>query len=130
TGRLEGGVELGIVERTIERDDDPSHAVVRPYLEPMGAQLGDQGRLADDEDGGAGVEPLKMTGEHEGGIDDVVDSGGHAESGELSSVVGAGFEGLVGEEGHPAAPRPEDRDGDVGAGDEGVTQVDRSVEVE
>ena len=50
TDRLEGSVELGIVERTIERDDDPSHALVRPYLEPMGAQLADQGRLAEARD--------------------------------------------------------------------------------
>ena len=118
--RLEGDVELGVVERPIERDHHPAHVGIGPGLEAGPPQLGHQRGLTDDEHGRARIEASQVAREHDRGVQHVRGRGGHAQAGQLAGVLRADLQGLVGQEGHAAARRSQRGDDLVGAGDQRV----------
>ena len=71
-----------------------------------------------------------MARQHERRVDHVVLAGLDPQARELASIVGAGLERLVGQEGDAPARRPQGRDRVVGPGNQRLAAVHGAVEIE
>jgi hypothetical protein len=66
---LQRGVELGVGEGSVERDDRPIAPLVIAHLEAMGTHLGQHRRLSDERTRARRIEPRRVAGQHERGVD-------------------------------------------------------------
>jgi hypothetical protein len=128
--RLQGDVELPVVEGPVESHDDVVHLGSHDRPEPGRLQLGDQRRLADHEAAGTGRLAGQPAGEDVGGVDDLVSRRRNAEPAELRRVVGPARDRLVGEEAQAAAGVAERADGRLRPRQETLAEIHRAVEVQ